>query len=339
MISGMKIYGIVILLLLGLSLDAQNIVKITTSSDTINFGETADILIEVSKVDRSRQYLNYNFSAIRNLLYESDSAFFEPFADVFVEFEDKSLYPFYNVEEKKLDIQLSNFESKSTVLIPAKIKFLSFGEFLIHPPRYQDQNGNTIPLLSNEIRIFVLIPPGMEQTEEVDVNEIKPIVEVYESFWSKYGGYILGVIVVALIIYLINKYYHKLKNRPILAEEVKEEKPDPYTVAMSILENLNKEKPWLTGDIKEYQTCLTRTIRAYIEGRYDINAMEMTTSEIMDHLQNKPLESNLKFDLSDILQVADLVKFAKAKPSSDVHQDFLDKAIHFVVKTRKFHSA
>ena len=337
--SKIKIAVIVILSLFQLSLHAQSVVKIISSSDTINFGETVDILIEVSQVDKSKQYLSYDFSAIRNLLHERDSAFFEPFADVFVGFEDKNLYPFYNVEEKRLDIQLSSFASTSTILIPAKIKFLSYGEFLIQAPKYQDQNGSKTPLLSNEVKIYVNIPPGMEQIEKVDVNEIKPIAEVYESFWSKYGWYILGILGVVLVSYLAKKYYDKLKNRPVKVEEVIEEKPDPYMVAIGRLENLNKEKPWLTGDVKEYQTALTGIVRAYIEGRYDINAMEMTTSEIMDHLQNKPLESNLKFDLSDILQVADLVKFAKAKPSSDVHQDFLDKAINFVVKTRKFASA
>lgn len=322
--------------LICLNLQAQSTVKITSSVDTIDFGETADILIEVRQPDKTKQYLSYDFSVIRNELHDRDTSFFEPFADVFVGFEDKNLYPFYNVEEKKLDIQLSSYNNKANILIPAKIKFLSYGDFVIHAPKYQDNNGNITPLVADEIKIFVKIPPGMEEIESVDVSEIKPIVEVYESFWSKFGKYIIGIALLALLLYLFKKYRDKLRNRPAAVQEIIEEKPDPYLVAIGKLESFNKEKPWLTGDVKEYQTALTSTVRNYIEGRYGINAMEMTTSEIMDQLQNKPLETELKYDLSDILQVADLVKFAKAKPSSDVHQDFLDKAIHFVVKTRKF---
>jgi hypothetical protein len=316
--------------------NGQNIARIAASSDTINFGETVDILIEVRDLDVNKTFLNYDFTKIYNQLHAKDSLFFEEYADVFVGFENKNVYQYYNLQEKVLNIPTSEPTLPKPLTIVAKIKFLSYGDFVIHPPFYENEAGEIVNLSVNDLKVFVRIPPGMEQIEEVDVSEIKPIVEVYESFWSKYGIVIIGLLIVLLLAFGIKKYLDKLKNRPKAITTQIEEKPDPYLVAMQKLEALNQEKPWLHGDVKEYQSALTMSVREYLEGRYGISALEMTSSEILDKLYDKPIESMLKDDLSDILQVADLVKFAKAKPTSDIHQEFLDKAIRFVVKTRKF---
>jgi hypothetical protein len=42
----------------------------------------------------------------------------------------------------------------------------------------------------------------------------------------------------------------------------------------------------------------------------------------------------LKGDLSNMLQVADLVKFAKAEPGADFHAQVLEQAKEFVLKTK-----
>ncbi len=318
------------------SIEAQNVVKIAASSDTIEFGETVDVLFEIANIDAKFQYLSYDFTKINNDLHRQDTNFYEQYADVFVGFENKNIYQYYNLQDKVLNIPTGDPTLAKPLQIIAKIKFLSYGDFIIHPPFYEDKSDNPTSMLANPVKIFVKVPPGMEAIDQVDVSEIKPIEEVYESFWSKYGNYIMILLGLILIGFLIKKYLDKLKRQRKIIPEIVEEKPDPYYVALHKLEALNKEKPWLTLDIKEYQSSLTMTIREYLEGRYDIPALETTTSEIIDKLANKAVAYDLKGDLSDILQVADLVKFAKAQPTSDIHQQFLDRALNFVIKTRKF---
>ena len=314
----------------------QTTVKIAVSADTINFGETVDVVFEIDLIDKRYPYISYDFTKLQNELHNQDSVLFEAYADVFVGFENKNIYQYYDLQNKVLNIPTADPNLPIPLKVVSKIKFLSFGDFIISPPFYEGEDEKPINMVSNVLKVFVRIPPGMEAIEEVDVSEIKPIVEVYESFWSKYGNIIIAIILITFIAWGIKKYLDKLKNRPKIAIEDIVEKPDPYLVAMQRLEVLNKEKPWLTGDIKEYQSELTNSVRTYLEGRYHISAMELTTSEILEKLYDKPIDTILKDDLSDILQVADLVKFAKAQPTSDIHQDFLDKAIRFVVKTRKF---
>ena len=89
--------------------------------------------------------------------------------------------------------------------------------------------------------------------------------------------------------------------------------PKPWEIAMDSLQRLKSRKLWEQGMEKEYFTELTDILRNYLYERFGINAMEMTTRQIID----KILESDLK-DKKDyvkqILNVADFVKFAKVRP-------------------------
>ena len=108
-----------------------------------------------------------------------------------------------------------------------------------------------------------------------------------------------------------------------------------HETAMQKLSQLQQAELWQQGNIKEYQSQLTYIIREYLENRYEINALENTTAQIRKDLKKINLEENLQNDLQNILQVADLVKFAKAKPGASVHEEFMDKAKRFVLQTKK----
>lgn len=85
----------------------------------------------------------------------------------------------------------------------------------------------------------------------------------------------------------------------------------PYTKAIGDLENLRQQKLWQLGKVKEYFSSLTDIAREYIEGQFGVNAVEMTTDDILEEI--KPLHfSKEAYDkLKDTMEVADLVKFAK----------------------------
>ena len=58
----------------------------------------------------------------------------------------------------------------------------------------------------------------------------------------------------------------------------------PHTKAMEEIDQIKAEKVWAKEDSKEYYTRLTAILRTYIEKRYGFNAMEMTSTEIIDRL-------------------------------------------------------
>ena len=90
---------------------------------------------------------------------------------------------------------------------------------------------------------------------------------------------------------------------------------------------------WQSGQEKAYYTQLIDILREYIDSRFSINAMEMTTTEILSSLrankETKLVENNLK----TILEIADFVKFAKMRPLPEDNEASMRNAIKFVELT------
>ncbi len=107
-----------------------------------------------------------------------------------------------------------------------------------------------------------------------------------------------------------------------------------HEIALEELSHLKGKKLWQQGHIKEYQSELTYIIRKYLENRFDLRALESTTGEILFDIREYVEDMRSLEDLDQILNIADLIKFAKAKPSVDIHQEFMDKAESFVFQTK-----
>lgn len=90
----------------------------------------------------------------------------------------------------------------------------------------------------------------------------------------------------------------------------------PYTKAIGDLENLKQQKLWQSGKVKEYFSSLTDIAREYIEGQFGVNAVEMTTDDILEEIKPLRFSSEAFNKLKDTMEVADLVKFAKYSASN-----------------------
>jgi Fe-S cluster assembly scaffold protein SufB len=139
-----------------------------------------------------------------------------------------------------------------------------------------------------------------------------------------------GLIILLIVLY--NKY---LKKMPVLdSKEMKLLLP-PYVVALSELDKIKQDKPWQQGRSKEYHTDLTDILREYIERVYNVNSMEMTSEEILENLRHLRFEQKTAYlELKQILQLADLVKFAKWNATPDEHELSLSNAYLFVNQTK-----
>jgi len=144
--------------------------------------------------------------------------------------------------------------------------------------------------------------------------------------------WILIILVVAIAIWLIYRYLPARKRKD---EQEGPRMPDEpiHIIALRNLDKLEKKKLWEAGKIKEYYSELTEILRFYIEIRFGLRALEMTSEEIMTALPyENPGENSLNI-LRKILQHADLSKFAKYKHDADINISAMTGAREFIKTT------
>lgn len=215
------------------------------------------------------------------------------------------------------------------------ISFWDAGPNVIKTPDVIYQlRGIASPYRSNSYaQVFVDVPfQEQELRDSMDIAPIRSII-VEESNITDYYPlfYAIAILLALPLLYLLYKKYSNKENEVIEEEIII---PPAHEIALQKLEDLRESKLWQKGEIKEYQSQLTYTIREYLENRYEIQALESSTDEIVKALRASNFDPKDETDLKTILQVADLVKFAKAKPSEEIHEEFLNTAFSFVEKTK-----
>lgn len=104
----------------------------------------------------------------------------------------------------------------------------------------------------------------------------------------------------------------------------------PHVTALKEIEQI-KQKP--DPDQKHYYMELSETLRTYIARRFGFSAREMTTSEIIDSLCRTG-NSEALTELRQMLITADLVKFAKHRPTLSEQDQSLLQALSYVQHTK-----
>jgi cytochrome c-type biogenesis protein CcmH/NrfG len=146
------------------------------------------------------------------------------------------------------------------------------------------------------------------------------------SFWLS----VLMLVLLAAAYYL---YLRLRDNKPIITHIRVVKRLLPHQKALQQIEQIKADKMVASENSKEYYTKLTDTIRKYIEERYGFNAMEMTSSEIIDHLMATQDENALS-ELRHLFLTADLVKFAKYSTLINENDANLVNAIDFINQTK-----
>lgn len=153
----------------------------------------------------------------------------------------------------------------------------------------------------------------------------------WEDWYITIAAVLLFVPFLLLLIFLVKRIRD---NKPIIRKIKVDPKLPPHQIAMQEIERIKSEKIWQKGHPKEYYTELTDALRTYIKERFGFNALEMTSSEIIDKL----MENNDKEALADLrilFQTADLVKFAKHNPMMNENDANLINAIDFINETKE----
>ena len=165
----------------------------------------------------------------------------------------------------------------------------------------------TFQIDSTSQSIFDLKP---QQNLPFKVAEIKSYL-----LW----GLLALVVLVALLVALDR--YLKARGRR-LGDLFKPAPPQPpHVIAIAALEALHHQKLWQNNKHKLYYSLLTEILRTYIDGRWGVSAMEMTSDEIIAAMRSVELPDKARMDLTAILRDADLVEFAKFAPEAEPNEN------------------
>ena len=99
-----------------------------------------------------------------------------------------------------------------------------------------------------------------------------------------------------------------------------------HEVAREALEALEAARLLERGEVKTYHIRLSDILRVYIEGRFRVEAMEMTTGEVLDGLRRADTDGGVVADVRRLLDRCDLVKFAKLRPATPECRELLPLA-------------
>lgn len=108
----------------------------------------------------------------------------------------------------------------------------------------------------------------------------------------------------------------------------------PHEIALEALDRLEASPLLERGEIKPYHIEVSRIVRAYLEGRYRIWALEMVTPDVISGLGHAGLDPEVRTGFERFLDACDLVKFAKRRPDDAACRSILADARTLVERTK-----
>ena len=229
-----------------------------------------------------------------------------------------------NLESIRARILLTSFDSGSYQLPPVPVRLLR-----------QDGTADTLWFKGPLLKV---------QTIPVDTTSFEPYGLKPQMRYPITTGEILALAgIVALVtglvflaLYIIRR---RRKNLPLFGP-VRPKDP-PHIAALKVLANMRRQEIWKKQKAKLYYTLLTDTIRVYLRDRWGMQAMELTSGEMIASLEQRqpedPLLSGKIIEvLREMLSMGDLAKFAKYTPSESENEESLRQAVRFVTETARY---
>ena len=234
------------------------------------------------------------------------------------------------IETAKPDTQFLN--DRQRMMITQEYTVTSFDSALYYlPPMPVTVDGKEYRSRALALKVYSMPVDTLHPDQFFGPKPVMKAPFAWEDWYMAIACAVLFAPFLLLLIYLVKRIRD---NKPIIRKVKVEPKLPPHQLAMQEIERIKSEKVWQKGQSKEYYTELTDAIRTYIKNRFGFNALEMTSSEIIDKL----LQMNDKDAISDLrslFQTADLVKFAKHSPLMNENDANLISAIDFINETKE----
>lgn len=243
--------------------------------------------------------------------------------------EQPNFAPFELLEIFPLD----TIRSQTHYLFTKKYALIQFdsGNYWIPKQKILINGVNAISD-SISIRINTVVVDTLKQP----LFDIKPLVKLergYKELTKQIAVIFFILLVLAFLIFLGLRFQKK--------REEKRKKIPPFERALLELKALEEERPRLQEEYKSYYSKLTEVVRRYLEEEANITALESTSKELLKKLEllidagKLDLSTETLLSLKQVLEHADLVKFARSAPEFEVATSDRNIVEDVVIKTQE----
>jgi cytochrome c-type biogenesis protein CcmH/NrfF len=167
---------------------------------------------------------------------------------------------------------------------------------------------------SARVTIASVLPKDMK-----DIHDLKP-AETFPNLWLWIVPAALAL--AAALVWLAARAWRRFRRR----REIEANALPPWEQALAALDALPWREWLAAGQVKRYYYALSEVLKRYIERRFEFNAVEQTTTEILASMRahRTPMRD----------EVRDFVKYAKTVPPDEEMRSAIDRVRDFVVRTR-----
>jgi len=186
----------------------------------------------------------------------------------------------------------------------------------------------------------IIVQPQTLQVKSVlmdgdnELRDIKPQATLpLPPLWPWIVGGLLALAVITILVQTLRR------RRQGVGLELPESTPDlrpAYLIALEELTRIEGLDLPSQGLFKTHYTLVTDALRQYLEGAYQVPAMDRTTAEIRHALGRVEFRPAEKKEIVDLLREADLVKFARVVPELGLARQYPAKAKRLVEATQQF---
>lgn len=205
-----------------------------------------------------------------------------------------------------------------------RLQFFGTADTLIAPMPVRLTGIDTITLLTPALPIRFR---SLVSDEAVELRPLKPIFAFARNWWPWLMG---GIALMAALWFL----YRRWRNRPVAPSNA-EPLPirlfvDPLQTLRGSLDLLDPGNPLDPIGYKAWYSDLGDTLRRYVEDVHGIPAMESTTAELRASFRQRGMHSDLVKPFLLVSDAADMVKFAKFKPTASDAETAIRTARNFL---------
>ena len=242
--------------------------------------------------------------------------------------EPESLAPFEVLERRVHEPRVEGERAQSSAELVLTAFELGDLELPAVEIEVVDADGDAV-LLETDPAPVTVASVGLD--EGGDIRVIKGPLDIPLNVLTLLP-WLVAMLLLAGIVFRLWRRARERKPDSILAPA---EPPRPaHEIAYEALRTLEAERLPDKGAIKTFHIRASDIVRAYAEGRFGVDALEMTTREVLDGLRSHDVDEAVLGDFRQLLERCDLVKFAKDRPALDRCREVIPMGRSLVDRTR-----